>query len=271
MSILSKIKINARAHDRIANTYELSHGEIFNPVEQARLRSKLEEAAGKITAAAALGKALDLGCGSGNLTAHLLAMGFSVTAADVSRKFLQRLKARFGGEPRLETVLLNGLGLTAFPDGYFNFTAAYSVLHHVPDYLAMVREMARVTAKGGVLYIDHEVQPGYWHPGPEYAAFKKESAPPPNSPPFSRFFRFSTYINKIRMLLDPRHIIEGDLHVWPDDHIEWDRVEQVFSGAGFETVLKEDYLLYRQGCREDIYLKYKDLCSDMRIFAARKL
>lgn len=273
MNLFSGLKQNIRAHDRVARDYEALHGEIFNPVEQARLRTKLAEAAALIRTRTGEKRALDLGCGSGNLTAHLLDLGLCVTAADVSGKFLELVRSKFGADPRLRTAALNGRDLAGFADGAFSFTAAYSVLHHIPDYLGMVREMARVTAPGGVLYIDHELNPAYWAGGPDYAGFREECrrGEPPAAPVFSRFFKFSTYANKVRQLLNPRYMTEGDLHVWPDDHIDWDEIKQILAGAGFETALLEDYLLYRRGCPAEAYARYSALCSDVRLLAARKL
>lgn len=273
MNIFSGLKQNIKAHDRVARRYEALHGEIFNPVEQARLRARLAAAAALIGTPPGERRALDLGCGSGNLTAHLLALGLGVTAADVSEKFLELVRAKFGADPRLRTAALNGRDLAGFGDGAFSFTAAYSVLHHIPDYLGMVREMARVTARGGVLYIDHELNPAYWAGGQDYAGYREECrrGAPEEAPGFSRFFKFATYANKARQLLNPRYMTEGDLHVWPDDHIDWDEIKKILAGAGFETVLLEDYLLYRRGCPTEAYARYSGLCSDVRLLAARKL
>jgi ubiquinone/menaquinone biosynthesis C-methylase UbiE len=272
MADFSGIDYNIKAHDAVAATYEAAHGEIFNETEQARLRAKLAEAARLAAPGTAPLSALDMGCGSGNLTAHLLALGFTVTAADVSEKFLALVRGRFPGNPRLKTVRLNGRDLSVFKDSAFDFTATYSVLHHVPDYLGIVREMARVTAPGGIVYLDHEANPGHWPASAVYEEFTREArggkeAP---APKLSRFLKLSTYVNKFRQLLNPRYIIEGDIHVWPDDHIEWDQIEKALAEAGLSPVLKEDYLLYRRGCPAEVYARYKDLCSDMRLLAARK-
>lgn len=273
MNIFSGLRQNIEVHDRIAREYETLHGEIFNPVEQARLRGKLAEAAALAGTRPGDKHALDLGCGSGNLTAHLLELGLKVTAADVSEKFLDLVRGKFGGGDRLRTAAINGKDLGGFRDGAFDLTAAYSVLHHIPDYLLMVREMARVTARGGVLYIDHELNPAYWAGSPEYAAFRAEclGGEPAAAPPLSRFFKFSTYADKVRRILNPRHMTEGDLHVWPDDHIDWEEIEKILSEAGFKTMMREDYLLYRRGCPGEAYRRYAASCSDVRLLAARKL
>jgi hypothetical protein len=64
---------------------------------------------------------------------------------------------------------------------------------------------------------------------------------------------------------------EGDIHVWPDDHIEWDRIDAVMAESRFERVIVEDYLLYRKLYRRDVYERYRDKCVDTRMAIYRRL
>jgi len=272
MCIYSPIKHNRAVHNAIAGTYESLHGEIFNDAEQARLRAALAQAAGLIKAGNCAPCALDFGCGSGNLTAHLLELGFQVTAADVSEKFLDIVKRRFSGTGRIETAKLNGRDLSAFEDGRFDFTATYSVLHHVPDYLALTREMVRVTGRGGIVYIDHEPSPDFWERKPEYERFVKESGcADPAKPSFSRFLRSSYYVHKAKELLNPRFKPEGDIHVWSDDHVDWREIEKILAETRCSIELCKDYLLFRKGCPQETYDNYENHCNDMRFVTALKL
>ena len=91
-----RLPANVRAHDRAARRYERDHTEIFNPIEQRRLRERLGEALGAVRHGERAPIALDLGAGTGNVTAHLLALGASVVAADVSPGSLELLRNRFG-------------------------------------------------------------------------------------------------------------------------------------------------------------------------------
>ena len=105
-----QIARNVAVHDRVARKYDAIHGEIFNPVEQTRLRSALTSARDAIRTGAKLLHALDFGCGSGNLTRHLLDLALDVTAADVSEGFLDLVRSRYPTE-RLSTLLMNGSDL----------------------------------------------------------------------------------------------------------------------------------------------------------------
>ncbi len=263
-----RVERNVRAHDAIARRYDRIHGEIFNPVEQQRLHDHLERALAFVETDSHPGTALDFGCGSGNLTRHLLDLDLHVTAADVSPKFLRLVEATFGGVGRgLETVQLNGHDLSNLPDGRFDLVATYSVLHHVPDYLRIVEEMVRVTRPGGVIFLDHEVNEAYWQPGEEYRRFQQLVS---GSQRWAKYTNPANYIGKIRRLLNPRYHPEGDIHVWPDDHIEWPAVRQRLEAQGCRVVLTEDYLLYKRGFPRDVYDRYKDLCADMRLLVARR-
>ena len=146
---------NVKVHNRIARKYDSIHGEIFNDVEQARLRSTLARALAAVTTRSTPVAALDFGCGSGNLTSHLLELGARVTAADVSAGCLDLVRSRYGAAA-LDTLLISGRDLESVDDAQFDVVATYSVLHHIPDYLAAVGEMARVCRVGGVVVIDHE-------------------------------------------------------------------------------------------------------------------
>lgn len=261
-----QIARNIEVHNRVAEKYDATHGEIFNPVEQQRLADSLAAAKAAIRTGAEPPRALDFGCGSGNLTRHLLGLGFEVTAADVTPHFLSLVEGRFAGAP-VTTLRMNGTDLTELPDGSFDMVATYSVLHHVPDYLLAVREMGRVCRRGGVVYIDHEPTEGYWTPDETYRRFQAEGA----RFDWRKYLRPSNYVHKVRRLFNPRHTNEGDIHVFPDDHVEWAKVTALLEEQGFEVVLRSEYLLFRDLYRPEVYERYRDRCTDNQCMIFRKL
>src|SRR4051812_35138804 len=101
-----QIVLNVRAHDAVAETYEDLHREIFSGGEQARLATAVALAVGHIKGARSPIAALDVGCGSGNVTRRLLNLGAAVTAADVSSKFLELCERKYAASGRLSTLLL---------------------------------------------------------------------------------------------------------------------------------------------------------------------
>jgi ubiquinone/menaquinone biosynthesis C-methylase UbiE len=254
-----------------AAVYEKAHREIFNAIEQQRLHSTLGEAVKAVQTGSQTLTALDYGCGSGNLTRHLVDLGVHTTSADVSDDFLRAVEKKFSGTGIVDTLKINGADLSGVPDARFDLIATYSVLHHVPDYLHIVEEMCRVTKPGGVLYIDHEVTESYYQRPPVYVEFLQKARPRVDWRRWVGLLRdVRGYIHILRRLANPRYKKEGDIHVWPDDHVEWDKIEQVLRSHGFETVFKRDYLLYKATYDLQVYHEYKDLCADERVLIARK-
>jgi hypothetical protein len=141
----------------------------------------------------------------------------------------------------------------------------------VPDYLAIVREMCRVVKPGGILYIDHEVTESYYQKPALYAEFLKKARPHVDwRRMVSLVLDGRGYIHILRRLANPRYKREGDIHVWRDDHIEWDKIERVLSTQDFEVLLQHDYLLYKATYDLQVYNEYKDRCTDERVLIARK-
>jgi SAM-dependent methyltransferase len=266
---------NRAAHDAVGAGYDEGHPEIFNEVEQARLASAIARAVA-LAHGAGTGpvRALDVGCGTGNLTAHLIRSGATVTASDLSPRFLDLVRERFGGAGLEATQPLNGSDLRPLADGAFDLVATYSVLHHVPDYLALVREMARVTAPGGIVMVDHERSEQSWS-SPELAAFLREAVVWPRRR-WWYWLQPSRYWKRIKPHLEwrrwgnPRWMPEGDLHIWPDDHIEWAKVEATLAEAGCEPVMRETYLLFEPRYRREVWERWKDRCADMQLLVMRK-
>lgn len=275
MSGSASIEHNRSAHDRYAGIYDERHPEIFNEIEQERLAVALGRAA-RLAAGhqAEPLRALDVGCGTGNLTRHLIAIGARVTAADLSPKLLAEATRRFGGRGLVATVMLDGRDLAPIPDDSFDLAASYSVLHHVPDYAALVRDMARVVKPGGIVFIDHERSDASWTSS-EYRAFLAEAVVwPPRS--LWSFLQPSRYWNRIRPALewrrwfDSRWMPEGDLHIWPDDHIEWVRIERALAEGGCHVVERSEYLLFEPRYVREVWERRRTSCSDMRMIIARK-
>lgn len=266
------IEENIRLHDQVAGIYNNRHKEIYNPTEQKRLQIQLNQAFGMVTSSNP--RLLDFGCGTGNLTEKLLPFGREVWAADVSPRMLETIEQKFPKyveKEKLHCFLLSGDFPLPFPDRHFSFIATYSVLHHVPDYLEAVRELCRLLDDGGVLYIDHEVNANYWHP-----------------PIFLRIYRIliepGYFLNRIitrtknlfgvsENVPDKEDEIfeEGDIHVHPDDHIEWDAIAAIAAENNLKKIPTDNYLL----CRETSHFPvrhhiFRPFVDDMGIYIGRK-
>lgn len=276
----AEVSRNVRAYRKAHRRYEKNHGEIFNEVEQARLQRSLEGAAGKILPGRGPARALDIGCGTGNVTGPLLRLGLEVTAGDVAPEFLDHVRRRFDGMA-LTTMRLNGIDLEQIPNETFAIVTAYSVIHHIPNYLDTIVEMHRVLRPGGILYLDHEVNDHFWasggcleelHREVRNRALHAEGWWNPEKKRWQRFLIPSKYIARARSAIDPDWWwkVEGDIHTWKDDHVEWTLIVGLLEGLGAEVVACDDYLVYRPDYPRDLYARYRDTCSDMRVMAFRK-
>jgi SAM-dependent methyltransferase len=113
--------------------------------------------------APAVGMIADVGCGNGAYLAELTRRGFGgrVVGADLSAGMLRAARARVsaagtGGASAaaragVSAVALVGGDASRLPlrDGAADLTLAMHMLYHVPDPMAAVRELRRVTRSGG--------------------------------------------------------------------------------------------------------------------------
>lgn len=90
---------------------------------------------------------LDVGCGPGALTAHLLSVGAQVAAIDPSPPFIDAIRARF---PDID-VRRGTAEELPFDADVFDAALAQLVVHFMTDPVAGIRQMARVTRSGGLI------------------------------------------------------------------------------------------------------------------------
>jgi len=143
--------VNTRYHDAAAHEYDGKWGIDFGAVGQDQVARKLRKATGP--GAGPFGDALEIGAGTGYFSLNLLQLGTiaRATACDISPGMLATLAAnaeRLGVE--VETVVSDAERLP-FGDSSFDLVFGHSVLHHIPDLTAAMREFARVLRPGGVV------------------------------------------------------------------------------------------------------------------------
>ncbi len=93
-------------------------------------------------------RVLDLGCGMGGFLEGLARIGGRVVPSDVSLESLARCAERgFPGG-----VLSSGYALP-FADGAFDLVCLFDAIEHIPDDARVMREVARVLAPGGRVFV----------------------------------------------------------------------------------------------------------------------
>jgi SAM-dependent methyltransferase len=124
---------------------------VVSPQAYARFMGRYAEPLAKGFAAfAGVGggdKVLDVGCGPGALTAHLLSVGAEVIGIDPSPPFVDGLHERF---PDVD-VRLGTAEELPYDTATFDAALAQLVVHFMTDAPGGIRQMARVTRPGGVV------------------------------------------------------------------------------------------------------------------------
>lgn len=76
---------------------------------------------------------------------------------------------------------------------------------------------------------------------------------------------------KLKKINNPRYQEEGDIHIWEDDHIEWDKIEGVLLDEGMREIKRVDYTLCRErGAITPLYDNFKERYHDVSMLIARK-
>jgi 2-polyprenyl-6-hydroxyphenyl methylase / 3-demethylubiquinone-9 3-methyltransferase len=144
------IPVNNAIYDELGERWYAANDD---PVALLRAESRLRNpwVAEKILRErGANARVLDVGCGAGFLSNHLARQGFQVTGLDASRASLD-VAARHDATGKATYLLGDAMSLP-FASGSFDVVCAMDFLEHVEDPAAVVAEISRVLAPGGVFF-----------------------------------------------------------------------------------------------------------------------
>ena len=155
---------NVTLHSLEAKYYEIVHPEVYHKTEQQRLISTLKKIDQLIDEPKKETKrALDFGAGTGNITGKLLNLGYNVTAIDLSKEMCAIIKKKYKKYLNSKLKIINSaIEDTNLDENEFDLITCYSVLHHLPDYVGILKKLSISLKKGGIMYLDHEKSPTYW-------------------------------------------------------------------------------------------------------------
>jgi ubiquinone/menaquinone biosynthesis C-methylase UbiE len=111
--------------------------EIYDSTRQAATEAELRAVSSELRECCTI---LDVGVGTGRFSKPLSDLGFEMVGIDLSRKML--LKARQKG---VRNLIIADARNMPFKDGTFDASIIIHVLHLLPDWLSVAREMGRVT------------------------------------------------------------------------------------------------------------------------------
>ncbi len=98
-------------------------------------------------------RALDIGCGDGDLMLRLKDKYQEVWGVDIAQSRIDRVKKKAESIPGLCAKVDDANGRLDFEDGYFDTITAVSLLEHVFDPYFFVSECHRLLRQGGTLIV----------------------------------------------------------------------------------------------------------------------
>jgi len=153
---------NIEVHRKEAPLYDTLHSEIFNFYEQKRTINDIIFIAKQISKTKP--RALDIGCGTGNLTLKFLERGFHVTGVDITREMIDVLRSKLRSKNQYDDSLkLIECDIDTFISSEtekYDVIAFSSTLHHLPFYVETLYKCINLLNDGGIVYITHEPLPG---------------------------------------------------------------------------------------------------------------
>jgi SAM-dependent methyltransferase len=123
-------------------------------------------------------RVLEVGCGQG-VGLELLAVQFpEAEVVDVDPRMIRRARRRLDSDDDRIRVQVGDICAFPFENASFDVVVDFAMVHHVPDWAAALREIARsLRVCGEFLFEDHDVSGHSWfartlfaHPGERFTA-----------------------------------------------------------------------------------------------------
>ena len=261
---------NVSLHQFEAKYYEQLHPEIYNRHEQKRLQSALKMV-DKLVAVTPLRakKAFDVGAGTGNLTGKLLQMGYHVTALDLSVEMCKILEKKYQSYLQSQKLVIVNSPIedVSFDSGEFDLITCYSVLHHLPDYVDVVKRFSGFLKKGGVMYLDHEASPFYWKNEATSVADVVKVVYFHSNPLLN-----ALYFRVAGMKLPALNYDMSDYWHNKEHPLDHEAIQRVFEEAHFDFFERTDYYVkFRTWVPNPLFYVYKRACGpEMSVWVAKK-
>jgi ubiquinone/menaquinone biosynthesis C-methylase UbiE len=256
---------NVEVHRFEAKYYEALHPEVYSRKEQRRIKQNLTTITDQIVNNQK--NALDIGAGTGNLTGKLLALGYHVVATDISPEMCQILRRKFSAyiPKQLSVVNLPVENLT-YCEGKFDLIAGYSILHHLPDYLASLKTLAFYLKQGGVIYIDHEASPTYWQGEANTLASLIKALYFHSNPTLN-----SLYFSLVGLRVPTIDYTLSDYWHKKEHALNHNSIAEVFRELRFQYAKRTDYYQTSSWMPNPLSSLYRLLCSpEMSYWIAKK-
>jgi len=256
---------NIKMHDRDSQIYDMRHPYMRDKKFQESFKSDLALMASSLELVKSV-RVLDCGAGTGNLTLKFLDFGWRVTALDISGGMLEALRAKVtDGGDRLETVEADAEDYLRRQEGAFDVVAFGATLHHLPDYITVLKLACKALKPGGLLYVTGEptltTQVSFW----EYRLLRLDEYFNVLYKMVSHPQHVLTVLGKVVALSRPEEVDESLAEFHVDAGIDHDRCQSVLEASGLALLHLElfgyfgfrlNWLLARIG-RVDLHSQFK--------------
>jgi 2-polyprenyl-3-methyl-5-hydroxy-6-metoxy-1,4-benzoquinol methylase len=142
-ALLPSKYVNGAPHIKHRGLFNMYSDLIFNVYQHAEKHTPVP-------------RVLDIGAGEGTATRMFLSLGARVTAVDISKKQLDALEERCSEHADRLSLhcgdALDTLGIFSSRNQQYDIIVASSFLHHVPDYLSLVRSSVALLNYGGQFF-----------------------------------------------------------------------------------------------------------------------
>jgi SAM-dependent methyltransferase len=153
-------KLQETAHgsgyDYAKGSPHIKHYELRTNVSET-----LQEVIGKVLDRLGKCRVLEVGAGHGTFTDHILAAGAEVEVTEMSRPSAQLLQRRFRNNSAARVTYDPEGAISNVTGGELDVVVCLSVLHHIPDYLSVVKGFVARTSPGGAFV---SFQDPLWYP-----------------------------------------------------------------------------------------------------------
>jgi ubiquinone/menaquinone biosynthesis C-methylase UbiE len=200
---------NRRFFDRIAGEYERINERVFTeaiPFTEDILKELGERSQGDA--------ALDLGCGTGNVSRRMARFFPRSYGVDISFNMLKEAHGLCG------RIVGDCLELP-FKDNSFDLVVAYGALHHIYDFPRLFSEAYRVLSPGGFFYVDHEIDRQFTrHFKVAFNAYR-------------RIYGMDKRYRAKDAGFDPEEFRLAEYHAYEGGGLNIDELKEILSQAGF--------------------------------------
>jgi ubiquinone/menaquinone biosynthesis C-methylase UbiE len=257
---------NIAVHRVEVSYYELFHPEVYGRQEQKRITDTLNQIDMLIFDNQK--RALDFGAGTGNLTGKLLALGYEVTAVDISPDMCNALRQKYQKyiQANKLAVINSPIENVEFNYAKFDLITCYSVLHHLPDYVDTLQKLCGFLKKGGIIYLDHEASPYYWKTEQKMLTELIKTIYLHSNPMLNSFnFRL------VGLNIPPVDYAESDYWHKKDHSLDQRKIQDLFEAEKFEKFKRTDYHQKGTWIFNPIYPLFKLICRpEMSSWIAKK-